>query len=302
MAGLKELRTRIESIKSTQKITSAMKMVAAARLRRAQLLAESFAVYSESIEKILERAERAAAYRRSRGKNAIVSELMQNQENPQKYLLVVFTSDRGLCGSYNANVARNAIHRIRELKEKGKQVQVMCLGRKGRDIIRRSYPETILSCLEGVARKGPNYAEAAMLTEQLCQSFLNKDFDVCEVVYSRFHSVMNREIKTEQFLPVGSWEAQSEKKLDLVDGAEYEYEPYPDELINSLIDNFLKLTFFSHIINAQASEQGARMTSMDNATRNAKDMISRLTLKYNRMRQTNITTELIEIISGAEAL
>lgn len=302
MAGLKELRTRIESIKSTQKITSAMKMVAAARLRRAQLLAESSATYSENIEKILERAERISEYRRSIGKPASVSKFMRNKEDPQTFLLVVLTSDRGLCGSYNVNVARAAMQRIEELRSAGKQVRVICLGRKGRDIIGRSYPKRAISCLEGVARKGPNYAEASMYAEQICQSYLDKEFDVCEVVYSRFHSVMNREIKVEQFLPVGSWKAHTEKTIDLVDGAEYEYEPYPDELINSLIDNVLKLTFFAHIINAQASEQGARMTSMDNATRNAKEMISKLTLKYNRMRQTNITTELIEIIAGAEAL
>ena len=302
MAGLKELRTRIESIKSTQKITSAMKMVAAARLRRAQILAESSATYSENIEKILERAERISEYRRSIGKPASVSKFMRNKENPQTYLLVVFTSDRGLCGSYNSNVAKVAMQRIEELKAAGKHTLVVCLGRKGSDIIRRSYPKRVISCLEGVARKGPNYPEASMYAEQICQSFLNKEFDVCEVVYSRFHSVMNREIKVEQFLPLGSWEAHSQKTVDLVDGAQYDYEPYPDELINSLIDNVLKLTFFSHIINSQASEQSARMTSMDNATRNAKDMISKLTLKYNRMRQTNITTELIEIIAGAEAL
>ena len=302
MAGLKELRTRIESIKSTQKITSAMKMVAAARLRRAQILAESSAVYSENIERILERAERVSEYRRSIGKPASISKLMRNKANPQKYLLAVFTSDRGLCGSYNMNVAKAAIQRIEELRKEGKDVKVVCLGRKGRDIIRRFYPDAIHSCIEGVARKGTNYPEASMITERLCQAFMNKDFDVCEAVYSRFHSVLNREIKVEQFLPVGSWKAHSEQTLDLVDGAEYDYEPYPDILINSLIDSLVKMTFFSHIINSQASEQAARMTSMDNATRNAQDMISKLTLKYNRLRQTNITTELIEIIAGAEAL
>jgi len=303
MAGLKELRTRIESIKSTQKITSAMKMVAAARLRKAQLLTDSASAYSDGITKILSRAGALVQERQNRGDNVAVSEFMQHHENPQKYLLVVFTSDRGLCGSYNANVARVALQRIQELEGAGKSIQVVCIGRKGRDIIRRFYADKITSCIEGVARKGASYAEASMLAEQFCRGFLAKEFDVCEVVYSRFHSVMNREIRSVQFLPA-TWSEETTEtpKLELVSGAEYEYEPQPDVLVNSLIDHYIKAAFFAYVINAQASEQGARMTSMDNATRNAKDMIARLTLKYNRMRQTSITTELIEIIAGAEAL
>lgn len=303
MAGLKELRTRIESIKSTQKITSAMKMVAAARLRKAQMLTDSASAYSDGIVKILSRAGAAAQERQNHGESIPVSEFMQSRENPQKYLLVVFTSDRGLCGSYNANVARVALQRIQELEDAGKSVQVVCIGRKGRDIIRRFYADKITSCIEGIARKGASYAESSVLAERFCQGFLAKDFDVCEVVYSRFRSVMNREIRSVQFLPaVWSADAEEAPKLELVDGAEYEYEPQPEELVNSLIDNYIRAAFFAYVINAQASEQGARMTSMDNATRNAKDMIAKLTLKYNRMRQTSITTELIEIIAGAEAL
>lgn len=303
MAGLKELRTRIESIKSTQKITSAMKMVAAARLRKAQMLTESASAYSDNISKILSRAGAVARERLLHGENVSVSEFMKSKEQQNNYLLVVFTSDRGLCGSYNVNVAKVALQRLNELKQQGKQVKVLCIGRKGRDIIRRFSAENISSCIEGVARKGASYAEASMIAEQLCEGFLNNEFDVCEAVYSRFHSVMNREIKSEQFLPAGMQnDMQSSVQPELVDGAEYEYEPLANELVNGLVDNYLKAAFFAYIINAQASEQGARMTSMDNATRNAKDMISKLTLKYNRMRQTSITTELIEIIAGAEAL
>ena len=178
----------------------------------------------------------------------------------------------------------------------------MCIGRKGRDILRRTNAEAIAVCLEGIARKGANYAEAAILTDRLCQQFRNQEFDVCEAIYSRFHSVMNREIKTEQFLPANISTTTETPVLELVNGADYDYEPSAEGLINGLIDNYLKSAFFAYIINAQASEHGARMTSMDNATRNAKDMISKLTLKYNRMRQSSITTELIEIIAGAEAL
>lgn len=299
MAGLKELRTRIESIKSTEKITSAMKMVAAARLRKAQLLTDSASAYSAGLAKVLARAGVASIKQNSKDE-VCVPQLMRGKENPKKYLLVVFTSDRGLCGSYNANVSKVAIQRVKQLLQEGKEVKILCVGRKGRDIIRRMYPEAISGLLEGIARKGASYAEASILADQLCRGFLNGDFDVCEAVYSRFHTVMNREIKSEQFLPASI--VQDEPTVDLVNGAEYEYEPKPEELINGLIDSCLKATFLAYIINAQASEQGARMTSMDNATRNAKDMISRLTLKYNRMRQSSITTELIEIIAGAEAL
>ena len=303
MAGLKELRTRIESIKSTQKITSAMKMVAAARLRKAQLLTDSSTAYSDSLAKILSRAAAAVNERRSRGENIAFSELLQAKANAQKYLLVVFTSDRGLCGSYNSNVAKVALQRIEELQKNGKDIKVMCIGRKGRDIIRRTHPDMISGVLEGIARKGADYMEASLLAEQLCKGYLNKEFDVCEVIYSRFYSAMNREIKTEQFLPFGLEKTQQETNgLYLVKGAEYDYEPSPEGLIDGLTDNYLKAAFFAYIINAQASEQGARMTSMDNATRNAKEMISKLTLKYNRLRQSSITTELIEIIAGAEAL
>ncbi|MBQ8465049.1 MAG: ATP synthase F1 subunit gamma [Alphaproteobacteria bacterium] len=303
MAGLKELRTRIESIKSTQKITSAMKMVAAARLRKAQMLTDSASAYSESIAKILARAGAGTRERIARGEPVEVSAFMKSKEQAKNYLLVVFTSDRGLCGSYNANVAKIALQRLNELKQAGKEVKVLCIGRKGRDIIRRFDADRISSCIEGVARKGASYAEASLIAEQLCNGFLNNEFDVCEVVYSRFHSVMNREIKAEQFLPAGAGSEEiSFAQPELVNGAEYEYEPQPDELVNGLVDNYIKAAFFAYIINSQASEQGARMTSMDNATRNAKDMISKLTLKYNRMRQTSITTELIEIIAGAEAL
>lgn len=303
MAGLKELRTRIDSIKSTQKITSAMKMVAAARLRKAQLLTETATVYSENIAKILSRAAAAVNERKMQGEQITVSKLMQEKANPQKYLLVVCTSDRGLCGSYNSNVAKVALQRINELQTAGKEVSVLCIGRKGRDIIRRTHADIIKGMLEGIARKGADYMEASLLAEQLCNGYFDNEFDICEVVYSRFHSVMNREIKSEQFLPFGIKKVEEETDgLYLVKGAEYDYEPSPEGIIEGLTDNYLKAAFFAYIINAQASEQGARMTSMDNATRNAKDIISKLTLKYNRLRQSSITTELIEIISGAEAL
>ena len=315
MAGLKELRTRIESIKSTQKITSAMKMVAASRLRKAQMLTDSSASYSANIAEILARADAEIKYRKSQGEEISTPQLMQEKNNPQKYFLVVFTSDRGLCGSYNANVAKVAIQRIRQLLSDGKDVKVMCIGRKGRDIIRRRYPDIIASSVDGIARKGADYTEASIIAEQLCDSYLRNEFDVCEVVYSDFHTVMNREIKSEQFLPIlfsvptventDDDENEDDDKVEvsyLVDGAAYDYEPTAEGVVEGLVSSYVKAKFFAYIINSQASEQGARMTSMDNATRNAKDMISKLTLKYNRLRQSSISTELLEIIAGAEAL
>jgi len=320
MAGLKELRTRIESIKSTQKITSAMKMVAAARLRKAQMLTDSSASYNANMAEILARADAELQQRKAQGEVIDIPHLMQAKDNLQKYLLVVFTSDRGLCGSYNANVAKVAIQRIRELQSHGKDVSVMCIGRKGRDIIRRRYPDIINSSIDGIARKGADYTEASIIAEQLCDSFERSEFDVCEVVCSHFHSVMNRDVKSEQFLPIkfdlaANDNSHVEQKDEddelaeenpsakyLVNGAAYDYETSAEGIISGLVVPYIKAKFFAYIINSQASEQGARMTSMDNATRNAKDMISKLTLKYNRLRQSSITTELIEIIAGAEAL
>ena len=303
MAGLKELRTRIETIKSTQKITSAMKMVAASSLRKAQGLIASSVPYRENILSPLENVVSEFRTLEQNGTFVKWPRMIAGSENDLTYLLLVFTSDRGLCGNFNASVAKVAARRIEELQNAGKEVKVACIGRKGYSILKRRYAANIVRDIDGIAKKGARYDESAVIANYAYDDFMMCNIDVCEAVYSEFHSAINREIVVKQLLPLRfSERAEAGTEPVLVNGAAYEYEPYKMEVLGQSLPLLYKASVFEAIIHSQASEHGARMTSMDNATRNAKDMISRLTLKYNRMRQTNITTELIEIIAGAEAL
>ena len=303
MAGLKELRTRIETIKSTQKITSAMKMVAASSLRKAQGLIASSVPYRENILSPLENVVSEFRTLEQNGTFVKWPRMIAGSENDRTYLLLVFTSDRGLCGNFNASVAKVAARRIEELQNAGKEVKVACIGRKGYSILKRRYAANIIRDIDGIAKKGARYDESAVIANYAYDDFMMRNIDVCEAVYSEFHSAINREIVVKQLLPLRfSERAEAGTEPVLVNGAAYEYEPYKMEVLGQSLPLLYKASVFEAIIHSQASEHGARMTSMDNATRNAKDMISRLTLKYNRMRQTNITTELIEIIAGAEAL
>lgn len=303
MAGLKELRTRIETIKSTQKITSAMKMVAASSLRKAQGLIASSVPYRENILSPLENVVSEFRTLEQNGTFVKWPRMIAGSENDLTYLLLVFTSDRGLCGNFNASVAKVAARRIEELQNAGKEVKVACIGRKGYSILKRRYAANIVRDIDGIAKKGARYDESAVIANYAYDDFMMRNIDVCEAVYSEFHSAINREIVVKQLLPLRfSERAEAGTEPVLVNGAAYEYEPYKMEVLGQSLPLLYKASVFEAIIHSQASEHGARMTSMDNATRNAKDMISRLTLKYNRMRQTNITTELIEIITDAEAL
>ena len=303
MAGLKELRTRIETIKSTQKITSAMKMVAASSLRKAQGLIASSVPYRENILSPLENVVSEFRTLEQNGTFVKWPRMIAGSENDRTYLLLVFTSDRGLCGNFNASVAKVAARRIEELQNAGKEVKVACIGRKGYSILKRRYAANIVRDIDGIAKKGARYDESAVIANYAYDDFMMRNIDVCEAVYSEFHSAITREIVVKQLLPLRfSERAEAGTEPVLVNGAAYEYEPYKMEVLGQSLPLLYKASVFEAIIHSQASEHGARMTSMDNATRNAKDMISRLTLKYNRMRQTNITTELIEIIAGAEAL
>lgn len=306
MAGLKELRTRIESIKSTEKITSAMKMVAAARLRRSQGLIDKCRFYNNNIlasaNRVLLELRQAEQKKNIR---CVYPELMRGNGKSENYLLVVFTSDRGLCGSYNSNVAREAAKRIEALKEEGKNVKILCVGKKGRDILKRKYADLIVDTIEGIAKKGAKYYEAVDLGQKILDLYKQGEMDVCEVVVSRFRSAINREIVTEQVFPVVVEDFEYNRlhaPVNVYKGAFYDYEPGLLEILDSMMPLIFRSSLFQAVVHSQASEHGARMTSMDNATRNAKDMISGLTLRYNRIRQTAITTELVEIIAGAEAL
>jgi len=306
MAGLKELRIRIDSIKSTQKITSAMKLVAAARLRRAQGLVDKSAFYSNNIlssaarllyDMRFDEAEKNIKY--------VYPELMRGNGTNNNYLLLVMTSDRGLCGSYNSAVARMAVSRIEELKAEGKHVSLMCIGRKGRDLLKKRYGDLMVNSVESIAKKGAKYYEATDIAKVILDMYAKKQINVCEVVYSQFVSAISRNVVSEQILPVKIESFAYNKvhePVNVVHGAFYEYQPDKIGLLTGMLPLVFKSSLFQAIVQSQASEHGARMSSMDNATRNASDMISRLTLKYNRIRQTAITTELIEIIAGAEAI
>ncbi|MBS4773751.1 MAG: ATP synthase F1 subunit gamma [Proteobacteria bacterium] len=302
MASLKELRTRIGSIKSTQKITSAMKMVAAARLRRAQDVLARSQTYSENLLTTAGRLLHDMQQEQAAGQaDYFFPRMILPVKEAQVYWLVVFSSDRGLCGSYNAYVLREAVRRIRELQKNGKTVKVIAIGKKAGDTLRRRFDGLDIEIMSGVAAKGADYQELQAIAERLIVDYPAGRFDVCEVIYTRFNSAVNREVKTEQFIPLEIDTANPRFGLKAGE-AFYDYDAPKDKILIDILPMLMTSVLFQNLLNSQASEHGARMTSMDNATRNAKDMISKLTLKYNRLRQNAITTELIEIISGAEAL
>lgn len=309
MAGLKELRTRIEAIRSTQKITSAMKMVAASRLRRVQILVDKNQGYSENLRHSALRVKtEIEAEEKAKNIRFIRPILLQEKANPQKYTLCVLSSDRGLCGAYNSNAAKRATQRIKELQQANKTIKVVCLGKKAYDILRRTFRNSNVE-IERFVMDSHNVSypkAAAKLADRILTGFKEGKFDVCEFVYARFVSAISRNFVCEQVCPLDlNTEKLSNEALENINRAgDALYEYIPDEL--TLLTNILPILFndnvFKIMVNAAASEHGARMSSMDSATRNAKKMISELTLKYNSLRQSAITTELIEIIAGAEAI
>lgn len=304
MAGLKELRTRISSISSTQKITSAMKMVAAARLKRSQELLSHSKEYDNGLLTVAGRLyKELKAKAAETGKAFNCPVIMKPRAEEKKYLLVVFASDRGLCGSYNAYVIKSALSRIEELRSEGKDVSVLCVGKKIGDALRSRCPEVVSDVVTGVAAKGASYQEAEQILEPLVRAYLAKEIDVCEVIYTYFNSAISREIKHRRLLPFALDIDENDPRYDnRVGNAYFDYDAPKEIVFNDVIFMLAVSEMFQFLVNSQASEHGARMTSMDNATRNARDMISKLTLRYNRLRQSAITTELIEIIAGAEAL
>ena len=304
MAGLKELRTRIESIKSTQKITSAMKMVAAARLRRAQDVLGKSKSYYDGLLTITGRLYKQILNKEKQtGIRYNYPLIMQEKERSENYLLVVFSSDRGLCGSYNSYILKETLRRTTELQQTGKKVKVLCVGKKLGDALRHRKPELIADVLTGVGGKGVSYKEIEYLVEPLIAAYMVDEFDVCEVIYTHFNSAINREVKSYRLLPfVPEVNVEDSRYDDIAGDAFFEYDAPEEKVFTDVLFMLAIAEVFRMFLNSQASEQGARMTSMDNATRNANDMVDKLTLKYNRLRQGAITTELTEIISGAEAL
>jgi F-type H+-transporting ATPase subunit gamma len=294
MATLKDLRVRIRSVKSTQKITSAMKMVAASRLRRAQEQAEAARPYALRMERML--GSLAASILGS----GTAPPLLAGTGKSDVHLLIVATSDRGLAGGFNATILREARRTIRELQAGGKTVKVLTIGRKGRDGLRRDYGRFITESLTEVGRPRLQFANAQAIAARVLALFDAGEFDVATIIYNRFKSAITQIVTKQQLVPFAVPETV-ERPDPAVQGV-YEFEPEEAEILASLLPRNLAVQLYTALLENNASEQGARMTAMDNATRNAGDMIDRLTITYNRSRQAAITKELIEIISGAEAL
>jgi F-type H+-transporting ATPase subunit gamma len=291
MASLKELRNRIASVKATQKITKAMQMVAAAKLRRAQLAAEAARPYAERMERVL---------------SNIASGITPSPESPpllvgtgknDVHLLLVCTAERGLCGAFNSSIVRLAREHAVRLQSEGKTVKFICVGRKGFDQLRRHYEKQILEVVEFKTVRAFAYEHANEVARKVAARFETGEFDVCTLFYSRFKSVISQIPTARQIVP-----PVFENKETSASGAVYEYEPEEEDILTELLPRNLATQIFRALLENAASEQGARMSAMDNATRNAGDMIKKQTITYNRTRQAMITKELIEIISGAEAL
>ncbi len=294
MPNLKDLKTRINSVKSTQKITSAMKMVAAAKLRRAQEQAEAARPYAERMERVL-----VALAANMAGRDGAPALLAGNGRD-QTHLVVVMTSDRGLCGGFNSSISRQARKTIRDLKKHGKNVKILCVGRKGRDQLRRDFGADIVATIEDVAKPRLTFAAAERVGARIRHMFEHGEFDVCHVIYNKFKSAMTQIVTLRQLIPFAPGAAANENADPSL--AQYEYEPDEAEILADLLPRNIGLQVYRALLENAASEQGSRMSAMDSATRNAGDMINRLTITYNRSRQAYITKELIEIISGAEAL
>ncbi len=294
MASLKDLRVRIASVKATQKITKAMQMVAAAKLRRAQEAAEAARPYSRRMGAVLANIASAVAG----GSDA--PRLMTGTGGDRTHLLVVCTAERGLCGGFNSQIARLARDRARKLQSEGKTVKILCVGKKGADILRREHGSLIIDRVDLREVKAVGFANADDIAKKVIGLFEEGEFDVCTLYYSEFKSVISQ-IPTEQRIIPASAPA-AEEAAGTGGGGVYDYEPEASDILGDLIPRNIAVQIFRALLENAASEQGARMSAMDSATRNAGEMIDRLTLDYNRQRQAQITKELIEIISGAEAL
>lgn len=292
MPSLKDLKNRIGSVKSTQKITKAMQLVAAAKLKRAQDAATAARPYAERLASVL--ANLAATTGQGGPK------LLTGNGNDQTHLIVVMTAERGLAGGFNAYVAKLARQKIMQLQSEGKTVKVVTIGKKGREVLAREFGSLFTSHISLADVKGNNFADPALSVGQmLTQGFENGEFDVATLIYSQFKNVLAQVPTAQQLIPAKAPEGAA--TIDL-GGAQYRYEPSEEAILEALLPRYINTQILSAMLESSAGEQASRMTAMDNATRNAKDLIKSLNLKYNRARQAQITKELIEIISGAEAL
>ena len=298
MANLKELKTRISSVKSTQKITSAMKMVAASRLKRAQEAAEAARPYAERMERMM------TSLLDNPGSLEGAGKLLSGTGSDETHLIVVVTSDRGLCGGFNANISRETRNRLLALTGENKNAKILCVGRKGREQLKTEFKNAIVDTYEGIGKAGVQFEEAQGVAVKIIEMFEAGEFDVCTIIYNKFISAITQEVTPRQIIPVqlADEDDEAETAVETGPSAIYEFEPSEEEILAKLLPSNLNVQVFRALLESSASEHGARMSAMDNATRNAGEMIDDLSITYNRTRQAKITSELIEIISGAEAL
>jgi F-type H+-transporting ATPase subunit gamma len=293
MPSLKDLKNRIASVKATQKITKAMKMVAAAKLRRAQEAAEAARPYSQRMAAVLANIAQAV------GADDSAPRLMTGTGKDDTHLVIVCTAERGLCGGFNSQIARFARDHVRKLLAQGKTVKIICVGKKGFDMLRRDFASLIIDRVDLREVKKIGFENADRIGHKVIELFDNGEFDVCTLFYSEFKSVISQIPTAQQLIPASAGEAAAEGEGA---SAIYEYEPEAGAILSDLIPRNISVQIFRALLENVAGEMGAKMSAMDNATRNAGEMIDKLTLSYNRQRQAQITKELIEIISGAEAL
>ncbi len=293
MPSLKDLQNRITSVKSTQKITKAMQMVASAKLRKAQEKAESSRPYAERMRHVLKSLAQSYAGR----DDAPV--LLGGNGKDKVHLLVVATADRGLCGGFNSSIARFARDHANKLLASGKTVKIITIGRKGNDILRRLFKENIVEAISLREVKNIHYSHAAEIGDKILAMFESEEFDVATLFYSKFKSIIAQIPTAHQLIPAQVEADESDKDEQVVN---YDYEPNEEDILKEFLPRNINVQVFSALLENGAGEMGAKMSAMDNASRNAGDMIDRLTLSFNRQRQAQITKELIEIISGAEAL
>ncbi|WP_440922968.1 F0F1 ATP synthase subunit gamma [Candidatus Pelagibacter sp.] len=290
MASLDDLKKRIASVKSTQKITKAMKMVAAAKLRRAQESAERGRPYSEKMNNIILNLSNGISDKENAPK------LLSGTGENKVHLCVVMTSDRGLCGGFNSNIIKKAKSYFSKILNEGKQLKIITVGSKGNDQLKRVYGDKIIENISFKESKNANYFDADKVGRIIIEKFEAGEFDICTIFYNQFKNVITQLPQAQQIIPLNNEEDQNNSDES------YEFEPDEDEILNNLLPKNISTQIFKAMLENSASEQGSRMSAMDNATRNAGEMVDKLTIEYNRSRQAAITKELIEIISGAESL
>ena len=296
MPSLKDIKTQINSVGSTKKITSAMKMVAASKLRRSQEKAEAARPYSSRLEEMLSSLASSAAS----GEGII--KLLTGTGNDQNYIVVPVSADRGLCGGFNSSINRETFKLVKSLEGNGKKVQLMPVGKKSRDFFNRVMKDQIIESFVDLNVSSTGYESALNISNKLQELYFDGKFDKCILVFNKFKSAISQEVTQQQLIPLDVSNSEKEKEKENSSNAIYDYEPDEETILKDLLPKNVSIQIFKVLLESDAGEQGARMAAMDNATRNAGEMIDSLTLKYNRTRQAFITKELIEIISGAESI